>query len=141
MMMVEGLIVDFSHQGHNKWVVVNVNDCRATVIPLMGKNPNDPSEVFEEAHPAATGISPNSDCKSHGFVKGQIRKREYRNIVTLPRANHTNHTERPEKPKPVEKPKLLLGALPSIPEDPCPHDPVIDNVLTSTRGLFSSKGH
>lgn len=112
--------------------MVNVNDCRATVIPLTGKNPDDPSEVFEEAHSAAIGISPTSECKSHGFVKGQIRKRVYRN-------NHTNHTERSEKPKP--KPKTLLGALPSIPEDPCPHDPVIDNILTSTRGLFSSKGH
>lgn len=138
--MREGLIIDFPFHGCNKWVVVNVNDCRATVIPLTGKDPNDPSEIFEEAHPSATGISPNSDCKTYGYVKGQIKKREYRRIISRPIA-----TPVVEKHVPVvvrtKRSQILAEALPHIPEDPCPIDPVVASVLNATRGLFSSKGH
>jgi hypothetical protein len=127
--MREGLIVEFLHQGCAKWVVVNVNDCRATIIPMTGKNPDDPSEVYEETHPGATGISPTSECRTFGYVKGQVRKREYRPAVP-----------RSVVRVPVERPKVkqvLMEALPSIPEDPMQVDPVIAAVLTSTRDFLS----
>ena len=128
-MIREGHIVDFTHQGCTRWVVVKIYDCRATIIPMTGKNPNDPSEVFEESHPSATGISPNSECKTYGYVKGQIRKREQKKIVIQPILVV-------EK---LKKSQIMLEALPSIPEDPSPMDQVMASVLTSTRGLFSSK--
>lgn len=131
--MREGLIIEFSYHGCQTWVVVSVNDCRATIIPMTGKNPNDPAEVFEEAHPGATGISPNSECKTRGYIKGQIRKREQRMVQSAAQS---------VQPRPVaHSKKVLLDALPSIPEDPLPDDPIIMAILTSTRELFSSADH
>jgi hypothetical protein len=39
--MRPGLIIDFNHKGHKKWVVVNVNECRAYIVPLANRDPEE----------------------------------------------------------------------------------------------------
>ena len=122
-----GNIIDFSYQGHKKWVVVSVNDCRACIVPLANRNPDDPSAVFEESDSGATGISPNSSCPILGRVKGQIKTRSpivYTKVVS---PVQTTKPLPSRKLKPVIKPE----SLPPVPEDPCP-DPMMSAIITAT---------
>ena len=130
--MRSGLIIEFNHKGHKKWVVVNVNDCRAYIVPLANRDPEDPSEVFDESESTCTGISPNSGCMVYGRVKGQIKTRVP--IV---------FTKVKPEPMPVRtsslvvkrRPSKVMAPLPSIPEDP--EVDSVQLVLNATSRYFS----
>ena len=131
--MRSGLIIDFNHKGHKKWVVVNVNDCRAYIVPLANRDPEDPSEVFDESESTCTGISPNSGCEVYGRVKGQIKTRVP--IV---------FTKVKPEPMPVRtiaslvvkrSTSKVIAPLPSIPEDP--EVDSVQFVLNATSRYFS----
>ena len=129
--MRSGLIIDFNHKGHKKWVVVNVNDCRAYIVPLANRDPEDPSEVFDESESKCTGISPNSGCEVYGRVKGQIKTRVP--IV---------YTKVKQEPIPVRtslvvkrSPLKVMAPLPPIPEDP--EMDSVQLVINATSRYFS----
>ena len=129
--MRPGLIIDFNHKGHKKWVVVNVNDCRAYIVPLANRDPEDPSEVFDESESNCTGISPNSGCEVYGRAKGQIKTRVP--IV---------YTKVKQEPIPVRtslvvkrSPLKVMAPLPPIPEDP--EMDSVQLVINATSRYFS----
>jgi hypothetical protein len=123
-----GQIIDFSFQSHRKWVVVSINDCRASIVPLSNRDPNDPNAVFEEFESGSTGISPNSSCRVLGVVAGQIKTRK---PIVYSKLTSPVTQEKPKVVRPI--PKILL---PSVPEDP-QQDPLISAVVTATcRSLF-----
>ena len=122
-----GHIIEFSFQGHKKWVVVSINDCRASIVPLSNRDPNDPKAVFEEFESGSTGISPNSSCPVIGTVAGQVKTR----TPVL----YTRFAAPQEKPRLTNK-SFANVALPPVPEDPIP-DPLISAVITATcRSIF-----
>jgi hypothetical protein len=134
--MRSGLIIDFNHKGHKKWVVVNVNDCRAYIVPLANRDPEDPSEVFDESESHCTGISPNSGCEVYGRVKGQIKTRVsivYKKAVPEPLPARTSFPVRTSLP--VKRIPKFKAPLPSIPEDP--DFDSIQLVITATSRDFS----
>ncbi len=128
--MRAGLIIHFDHQGHKKWVVVNVNDCRACIVPLANRDPDNPNEVFDESESSATGISPNSECKVYGRVKGQIKTR----VPVIYNRYKRETVQAKSKPEPVPS-KTKVAPLPSIPEDP--EVDTIQLVLNATSRYFS----
>lgn len=120
-----GHIISFDFQGHKKWVVVNINDCRACIVPLANRDPDSPEEVFNESDSGSTGISPNSGCPILGRVAGQIQTRASMSF------------KRPTpSPSLVQKPVKPVLPLPSIPDDPKSSDPMVDAVICATSRLF-----
>lgn len=112
--MRSGFIIEFNYKGHKKWVVVNVNDCRAYIVPLANRDPEDPSEVFDESESHCTGISPNSGCMIYGRVKGQINTRlpiVFTQVKKEPMEVRTSLVSKISHSK-------VMAALPPIPEDP-----------------------
>ena len=94
--------------------MVNVNDCRAYIVPLANRDPEDPSEVFDESESHCTGISPNSGCMIYGRVKGQINTRlpiVFTQVKKEPMEVRTSLVSKISHSK-------VMAALPPIPEDP-----------------------
>ena len=74
--MLEKLqVISFSFKPNEKWVVVMVNDCRAIVVPLAGRDPMDPEVMFSELDLGHQSVSPNSEVTSHGWARGHVRDR------------------------------------------------------------------
>jgi hypothetical protein len=128
-----GHIIEFTYQGHKKWVVVSINDCRACIVPLANRNPENPAEVFDESDSGATGISPNSDCPILGRVVGQIKTR-----VPIVYGRAISPVQTPTKPlsKSLQKHLIKSSALPPIPDDPEPIDPIKAVINATSRSLF-----
>ena len=132
--MRAGLIIHFDHQGHKKWVVVNVNDCRACIVPLANRDPENPNEVFDESESSATGISPNSDCKVYRRVKGQIKTR----VSIIINRDKRETVQVKSKPEPLRLKTMTKGKVAPLP--PIPEDPEVDPVqavLNATSRYFS----
>lgn len=119
-----GHIISFDFQGHKKWVVVNINDCRACIVPLANRDPNNPEEVFNESDSGSTGISPNSGCPILGRVAGRIQTRA---SMSFKRTAPSPLVQKPVKP---------VLPLPSIPDDPKSSDPMVEAVISATSRLF-----
>lgn len=91
-----------------KWVVVMVNECRASIVPLGHRSADDASVVFDEEESTSTGISPNSECDVVGYVKGSVKKRK---VIEL-----THWTPTPKDLSLIKRKRPQLE-LPDVPEE------------------------
>lgn len=109
-MLKIGQLVTHSSSPH---VVVFINDCRAILLPLEGRDPNDPSLVINET--AGINISPNSELPHLGWFAGQIhaRKNVARKQMAMPVQDYG-----PAPVPPKRKPKSKVTFMPPVPEEP-----------------------
>ena len=130
-MLYEGQLLKHACQGHTKWVVVMVNECRAVIVPLNDRDPSDKLAVFSESDTGHINVSPNSLIEPIGRVSGVIKHREAILIhVVSPVA-----VER-SRPAPTLKPVVVRAArptamedLPGLPED----DDVVSQAISAAR--------
>lgn len=119
-MLDVGQVIKYTHRMADTWVVVSVNECRASLIPIGKRLIEDTAAVYYD-NEKGIGLSPQSTLKTVGYIRGRIQRVD-------------NTIQKPTKtPTVVDvKPKIRTGSLPDA-----PMDDIMDDINAATGQLFS----
>ena len=112
-MLDVGQLISFKTRPDEPYVVVMVNDCRALIVPMAGRDPLSQSLIVREDDSKGQSICPNSDVNILGRIRGTVERRSSSIFTTRAPAEKFSVIYRQEK-----KRKVNTSPMPSIPSDP-----------------------
>jgi hypothetical protein len=120
-MLDVGQVVKYTHRMADVWVVVSVNECRASLVPIGKRSIEDTTAVYYD-NEKGIGLSPQSTLMTVGYVRGSIKRVD--SAILKPTKAIV-----PEAPTKI---KIRTGSLPDA-----PMDDILSDLNVATGRLFS----
>lgn len=122
-MLDVGQVVKYTHRMADTWVVVSVNECRASLVPLGKRSVEDVTATYYD-NEKGIGLSPQSTLTTIGYIRGKVKRVESTihklGIVVAPAVSVT------------VKSKINVKSLPDA-----PMDDLLSDLNVATGQLFS----